>query len=787
MSYLSTQTKKVSVYGRKASSRVINRQSTFTALANDENDPFGFFQPRASSPLKPKSKPSTSSSPSSSSSSSSVAAVPSRSTRKKNNTITRKSRNVLRVESVSDSDSDSDSASESESQRRGDDSNDADDFGKLIYVDPTPTPVQLQLVEALGDLSIATRSPSPSPERHTRRSARHANKENDDDNDDDNNNAAAIQELLDTVAMQAPQPLDQLITRLRTPLSTTSTAARKRLRKLAKIGEASYSEVFKTSPLSTRSRDVEAQVLKIIPIAAEAGAARQRDGDSGDAAATADLPDCSSAQDVCREIRIMQMLGSDHGASPSSAPSASFVKLHSAYVAVGTYPDQLLQAWDEWDASRRTKLGTGAENIRPSSFPASQLYAVLVMSDGGPDLETFKVRSWTQAAAVFWQVAAALGQAEQRHEFEHRDLHWGNVLVRSHTPLIAESAAAAAAARHGDERGKEDEHEVDTLLSTSSSSTRQHSTRRSASSCAAAPASRAATRQEPALDLEFLLDPKRCGLQATVIDYSLSRAAVPRTLTRCSLSSTALLERTDRDADREDKENLCLRPVSFYAFSDPSLFQGKGDLQFDVYRRMNLATRAQWAEFHPSTNILWLHYLAEKLVTVKCRALKAPKPPSLASQRNAPPLAVEWAAHRSMFYLLELLRGTVARLDSEASMKTTKRHPSSTSSSSSSVALEKGLPRRQPLGESTALSASTNNTNTSGSGSGRAKTTTRARKTRVSSLTSPYASRKPFPALTNGRDTADQESHQGTLVRSAAELVARARMPVFPPAAASSF
>ncbi len=44
MPALSGSTKKVSVYGRKAEVRVVNRHSTFTSLENDENDPFGFFK-----------------------------------------------------------------------------------------------------------------------------------------------------------------------------------------------------------------------------------------------------------------------------------------------------------------------------------------------------------------------------------------------------------------------------------------------------------------------------------------------------------------------------------------------------------------------------------------------------------------------------------------------------------------------------------------------------------------------------------------------------------------------
>ncbi|CAI8047890.1 Serine/threonine-protein kinase haspin homolog, partial [Geodia barretti] len=49
----------------------------------------------------------------------------------------------------------------------------------------------------------------------------------------------------------------------------------------------------------------------------------------------------------------------------------------------------------------------------------------------------------------------------------------------------------------------------------------------------------------------------------------------------------------------------------------PWLFEGRGDLQFDVYRDMRKITgcvsRGQWEKYHPSTNVMWLAFLATKL------------------------------------------------------------------------------------------------------------------------------------------------------------------------------
>uniref|UniRef100_A0A915BXT9 non-specific serine/threonine protein kinase n=1 Tax=Parascaris univalens TaxID=6257 RepID=A0A915BXT9_PARUN len=43
---------------------------------------------------------------------------------------------------------------------------------------------------------------------------------------------------------------------------------------------------------------------------------------------------------------------------------------------------------------------------------------------------------------------------------------------------------------------------------------------------------------------------------------------------------------------------------------EEEIFEGKGDLQFDIYRLMRKANRNNWARFNPKTNIMWLVYLA---------------------------------------------------------------------------------------------------------------------------------------------------------------------------------
>lgn len=171
-----------------------------------------------------------------------------------------------------------------------------------------------------------------------------------------------------------------------------------------KLGEASFSEVYAIGDV----------VLKVVPLRDEE---RQMSRDGGDTEERG-VPEESSVQDVVREICITREMG---------ALCAGFVQLLNAFVVCGSYPKQLLDSWDEYNEEHES------ESIRPDGFPALQPYGVLVLPNLGTDLEKFSFRprtGWSQASTIFWQIAQALGAAEQSAQFEHRDLHWGQVLVR---------------------------------------------------------------------------------------------------------------------------------------------------------------------------------------------------------------------------------------------------------------------------------------------------------------------------------------------------------------------
>jgi len=60
-----------------------------------------------------------------------------------------------------------------------------------------------------------------------------------------------------------------------------------------------------------------------------------------------------------------------------------------------------------------------------------QLYCIILLPYGGVDLEHCPLANWQQAWSVLAQIASALEPKEQApFWFEHRDLHWGNILVK---------------------------------------------------------------------------------------------------------------------------------------------------------------------------------------------------------------------------------------------------------------------------------------------------------------------------------------------------------------------
>jgi hypothetical protein len=78
----------------------------------------------------------------------------------------------------------------------------------------------------------------------------------------------------------------------------------------------------------------------------------------------------------------------------------------------GYFPTALLEQWDIYDEERVS------ENERPDFYENDQLFAIIMLENGGNDLEHTELNGWEEAANVFWQVAFALARGEKERQFE---------------------------------------------------------------------------------------------------------------------------------------------------------------------------------------------------------------------------------------------------------------------------------------------------------------------------------------------------------------------------------
>ncbi|KAL1122938.1 hypothetical protein AAG570_003263 [Ranatra chinensis] len=179
----------------------------------------------------------------------------------------------------------------------------------------------------------------------------------------------------------------------------------------------------------------------------------------------------------------------------------------------------------------------GSDNDSPRMFGKDQLYLVLEIVHAGVDMESYNFNTAAQTVSVLKQVSYGLAAGEEWFQFEHRDLHWGNVLV-----------------------AKTNEHTVEFTLN---GKTRKLRTG---------------------------------GVKATIIDFTLS---------------SVTLEGGERVFNDISK--------------DPDMFIATGDYQFDIYRLMRHEVGNNWEMYRPKTNVMWLHYLVDKMANSVEYAIKKPK------------------------------------------------------------------------------------------------------------------------------------------------------------------
>ncbi|XVF05892.1 hypothetical protein REPUB_Repub06bG0001000 [Reevesia pubescens] len=168
---------------------------------------------------------------------------------------------------------------------------------------------------------------------------------------------------------------------------------------IVKVGEGTYGEAFRAGNT----------VCKIVPF-------------DGDFPVNGEVQ--KKSEELLEEAVLSQALNTlrDFENNVSNA-CTNFIETIDLNVCQGPYDAALVRAWEKWDEKN------GSENDHPKEFPEKQRYVVFVLQHGGKDLEGFVLENFDEARSLLVQVTAALAVAEAAYEFEHRDLHWGNVLL----------------------------------------------------------------------------------------------------------------------------------------------------------------------------------------------------------------------------------------------------------------------------------------------------------------------------------------------------------------------
>ncbi|CAH8637526.1 unnamed protein product [Heterobilharzia americana] len=168
---------------------------------------------------------------------------------------------------------------------------------------------------------------------------------------------------------------------------------------VVKIGEGVYGEVF---------RIPKGNVVKIFPVGGEQPVNGEKQMSYGD---------------VYPEVFVSRKL-SELSYKCRRNRSMNFVQIKKATVVQGKLPKALVASWHKYENER------GSDNECPDFLPIEQQWMVLESEFAGEPLANIKFNNCREARSVIEQIALSLAAAESALQFEHRDLHWHNVLVR---------------------------------------------------------------------------------------------------------------------------------------------------------------------------------------------------------------------------------------------------------------------------------------------------------------------------------------------------------------------
>jgi len=314
---------------------------------------------------------------------------------------------------------------------------------------------------------------------------------------------------------------------------------------IVKIAEASYGEVYRLClkqphPKFTSSDE---SVLKILPLRPPPCAAKKRKS----AAQKRRQEQMSEPSNVASEVKLLQRM----------TPIPGFTNFRGVLVLKGKPSQVFVDAWKMFDeAQPENEKSVFPNPSKKGSYDNEQLWAVIEMQDAGVDLEHVALRTIWEVWDVFWGVALSLAKGEEEAKFEHRDLHLGNICVRSNRKNVA---AGETSIRNFD--GKK---------------------------------------------LGF------AGLETTIIDYTLSRAEMTSAQDVAYLNLEEQPELFEQDAKQDYQYEIYRYMRTAVQVTKPQ--EDENHISGTSQASSLIHKRGQWKDFYPLTNVIWLHYVLHKLM-----------------------------------------------------------------------------------------------------------------------------------------------------------------------------
>ncbi|EPS40988.1 hypothetical protein H072_5118 [Dactylellina haptotyla CBS 200.50] len=279
--------------------------------------------------------------------------------------------------------------------------------------------------------------------------------------------------------------------------------------RIKKIGESSFAEVY-----IHKTDDGRSVVLKLVPLAEE-----------------------NNVKEVIQELKITRTL----------SPLPNFINYLGCQVVAGDVPEGFEEAWRIWAETKDEEYQEGI-----SKFGEADYYAIIALEDGGCSLEHTVWKTWDVPLEIFRQTVVAFAEAERQREFEHRDLHNGNLLVRDLKKEREDNAK--------EESGVGRELEVGSFE----------------------------------------------DVAVTVIDYTLSRAQIPEEFG----GGIAYMELEEGMFEVEG-----LYQFDIYRSVREEVVMLKARSNGTKGRRCSgRVNKPEWSTYCPRSNVMWLHYLIKILI-----------------------------------------------------------------------------------------------------------------------------------------------------------------------------